>query len=70
MNEFEQNEWDHLHDVVFEAINLSLTQAGLESIYDQLPESIKEDAVHWGLNDTVVRDNIYTFLTENDIIIE
>lgn len=61
-----KNEWIHLHDVILEATNkLSLSQEELESLFDELPDDIKCDAYKWGLNDTVVRDNIYEWYQEN-----
>ena len=41
-----------------------MSQSELEILFDELPEHIKNDAYHWGLNDTVVRDNIYEWYIE------
>lgn len=60
--EFEKHEWAHLHDVVLDTTGKSLKQLELEALYNTLPEYLQEDAVHWGLNDSVVRDNIYEYL--------
>ena len=63
ISKFEKHDWDHLHDVVLEATwnttKLNLNQEQLEKLYLELPEDLKKDAEHWGLSDTVVRDNIY-----------
>lgn len=71
MKNFTQNEWDHLHDVIFSATynttKLKLDQTGLEKLFNELPESIKEDAYHWGLSDSVIRDNIYEWYQQNKI---
>jgi hypothetical protein len=71
MRQFEKNEWNHLHDVVLSATwdtsKLKLSQSELEDLFKELPEHIKEDAYHWGLNDTVVRDSIYVWIVKNNI---
>jgi hypothetical protein len=71
MRQFEKNEWNHLHDVVLSATwdtsKLKLSQSELEDLFEELPEHIKEDAYHWGLNDTVVRDSIYVWIVKNNI---
>jgi hypothetical protein len=71
MRQFEKNEWNHLHDVVLSATwdtsKLKLSQSELEDLFEELPEHIKEDAYHWGLNDTVVRDSIYVWILKNNI---
>ena len=69
IKEFDQNDWNHLHDVVLDATwnttKLKLSQPEMEELFEQLPDHIKNDAYHWGLNDTVVRDNIYVWVEEN-----
>jgi hypothetical protein len=71
MRQFEKNEWNHLHDVVLSATwgtsKLKLSQSELEDLFEKFPEHIKEDAYHWGLNDTVVRDSIYVWIVKNNI---
>ena len=69
--EITQGEWDHLHDVILDATwesgKLKLSQKELESLFDELPSHIKDDAYHWGINDTVVRDNIYVWYQKNKL---
>ena len=66
--DFSQGEWDHLHDVILDATystsKLSLTEKELEGLFDELPQNIKDDSYRWGLNDSVVRDNIYEWYLE------
>ena len=62
---FSDGEWDRMHDVVLDAGNKSLSKEELIVLYSKLPEHIQADAVHWGLNDTVVRDNIYDWVLDN-----
>lgn len=40
------------------------TNEELQTIWDALPESIKGEAVQWGISDSCVRDNIYTHVQE------
>ena len=69
IKEFDKNDWNHLNDVILEATwnttKLNLSQPKMEELFEQLPDNIKSDAYHWGLNDTVVRDNIYEWFQEN-----
>lgn len=37
----------------------------LQVIWDTLPVSIQKSAIHWGLTDTNVRDEIFLFLQTN-----
>lgn len=65
IKEFDKQDWGHLHDVVLEALEVDMTNQKLEELFRTLPNSIKDEAFHWGLSDTVVRDNIYTFIKNN-----
>ncbi len=68
--EFEKGDFNSLHDIIFDLIGEELTHDELKTIWDVLPEHLKEDAIHWGLNDSVVRDNIYVYLDENDAVLK
>jgi hypothetical protein len=59
-----QHGFDALHDIVYDITGLNLSNDKLIPYYRQLPEEIKADARRWGLNDTVVRGNIYSFLSK------
>ena len=58
----EDGEWGYLHDVVYEVLDKQMTNKELETLFRSLPSNLKEDAFHWGLSDSVVRDNIYEYL--------
>ncbi len=60
--EFTNSDLDSLHDVVYEAIDKSLSYEELEKIFNELPEHIQSLAVSWGMSDTVFRDNVYEHL--------
>lgn len=65
IKEFDKQDWAHLHDVVLEALEVEMTNQKLEELFRTLPQDIKDDAYHWGLSDSVVRDNIYTYITKH-----
>jgi hypothetical protein len=61
----EQQDIDSLHDTILEALDKDLSNEDVIKIWNQLPDHIQEEAIHWGLSDTVVGDNIYEYLSEN-----
>lgn len=62
---FDDNGWNHLHDVALDAIGKNYhTRKSLFMLYEALPEQIKLNAVKYGLSDTVVRDEIFIYLKE------
>lgn len=65
--ELEREDLDALHDVILEALDYSgdLTDEVILTYWNMLPEHLKADAERWGMNDTVVRDNIYVWLQKN-----
>ena len=65
---FDQRDWDSFHDTVHEALNVSLMQEGLEEIFWQLPDNIRDLAFQWGLSDTVFSDDAYTFLKNSEVV--
>jgi hypothetical protein len=64
--ELEQSDLDSLHDTIFNAIEIEdLTNEQLIEFWEILPEDIQSEAMRWGLDDSVVRDNIYVWLQKN-----
>ena len=59
--EFEDGDFNGMHDVLFELTGHSYTHNELEELWRKLPEDIQEDFTHWGGSDTVVRDNMYEY---------
>ena len=57
----------HLHDVVMEALDIpgTIPYKVIIGVWYTLPEHLQEEAIHWGLSDSVVRDNIYEWLENN-----
>ena len=62
--EWEEGDFDSLHDTVFDLTDISLSHEQLLKIFNMLPQRLKDDAIHWGVDDSVVRDNIYEYLEE------
>ena len=60
------DEWKSLHDTIFEATDKQLDHVQVRSVFMSLPEGLQIDALRWGVSDTVVRDEIYTFLKGED----
>jgi len=67
--DFNKNDWNHFHDVVLDATRedgrLSLTQEEMESLFWELPESLRKMAYVWGMNDTPWRDKFYDWYEQN-----
>lgn len=62
---FTQNDWNHLHDCVFDATGRDLNTGELNEIFNSLPETIKLIALEWGMSDTVFRDGVFDHLQNN-----
>ena len=60
--EFEDGDLDPLSDIILSITGEKFSNDKLMIIYKELPDYIKEDVIHWGMDDSVVRDNIYVFL--------
>jgi len=64
ITKWEDNDWNHLHDVVFYVTYKKSTREELEKIFESLPEDLRLLACQWGMNDTVFRDNTIEYLQE------
>jgi hypothetical protein len=63
--QLEQEDFNAMHDVIFEALGTKLTNAKIHVIWEELPEDIRGLAIQWGTSDTVFRDNLYEYLKNN-----
>jgi len=63
--QLEQEDFDAMHDVILEALDVELTNAQIHVIWEELPEDIRALAIQWGTSDTVFRDNLYEHLKNN-----
>ena len=69
-NEYPETDQNAFHDVILDALtahnnDTEPTDSQLESIYIMLPADIKFLAEQWGMSDTVFRDKVYDYLTED-----
>jgi hypothetical protein len=63
--QLEQEDLDHMHDVIFEVIDREPTNEEIQRVWEELPDHIKGIATQWGTSDSVFRDNMYEWLSEN-----
>jgi hypothetical protein len=61
----DQDDLDSLHDTILEALELDLDNKQVLEYWNKLPDDLKDDAIHWGIDDSVVSDNIYEWFVEN-----
>lgn len=62
ISEFDENDWAHLHDVVYGIYHRDSTRDELEKIFESLPRELKFIAYEHGMNDTVFRDDTHMHL--------
>lgn len=66
--ELEDEDFNHLHDVILEALdydNSNLNNIKIKKIWDNLPNDIISTAIRWGTSDSVFRDNMYVEIQKN-----
>jgi hypothetical protein len=64
--EFDQDDVNVLHDVLFDALDKEyLTREQLIGYWHMLPQSIKFDTLKWGMGDTPTRDDMYEWFQKN-----
>lgn len=69
MEDFTKHQWAHMHDCILHATwkttKKKSTQEELEKLFEQLPEDLKGEARHWGMNDTLWRDHFIEWYESN-----
>ena len=60
--ELEQEDFDAMHDVIFEVMGIEPSNEEIKAFWDLMPEDIKGTAIQWGCSDSVFRDNMYEWL--------
>jgi len=68
--EYSESDQDAFNDVIIDALtahnnDTEPTDNQLDKIYNTLPIDIKFIAEQWGLSDTVFKDRVYDYLTED-----
>lgn len=68
MEEFTQNDWNHMHDCILHATwsttKKKSTKEELVDIFNKMPEDLKEEAYKYGMSDTEWRDNFIKWYRE------
>lgn len=65
--ELEKEDLAVLHDAVYDVVGVDskeITEPSLITLFKQIPEAIKLDAIKWGMNDTEVRESIHEWIEE------
>lgn len=62
MENFEKNDWAHMHDCIVHVTGRRPTQEEMEKLFLSLPEDMKGEAREWGMWDTLWRDNFIDWL--------
>jgi hypothetical protein len=57
--------WYGLHDTIVDLADVQPTEEQAKEVLSKLPDYLLEDAAKWGLDDSDIRDRIYSYL-END----
>ena len=63
--ELEREDFDAMHDVIFDVKGYQPTDAQIQETWNLLPEDIKGIAIQWGCNDTVFGDRMHVWLEKN-----
>ena len=73
MEEFTQNDWNHMHDCIlhatWETTKKKSTREELEKIFSELPYDLKGEAYEWGMNDTLWCDKFIEWYKEKENIL-
>jgi hypothetical protein len=67
--ELELEDFNEMHDVIYEVLGIKPTNDQIQNVWDKLPEDIQGNAIQWGTSDTVFRDDLYEWLEENKLVI-
>lgn len=69
MRKFTDNEWNHMHDCIIDlTMNTTMKNCNREElmeIYENLPLSLKSEAIKYGMNDTLWRDKFCDWYVSN-----
>ena len=65
--EFERSDLDSIHDTLMNATDngLDISDAKIIEYFQMLPDTIKYDAMKWGVSDTPTREAMFLWFKEN-----
>ena len=61
----EREDYDAMHDVILDVSGKKPTDEEIQKHWEDLPDHIRADAITWGTDDTVFRDNSCEYLMGN-----
>lgn len=64
-----ESDFDPLHDVLVNVIDIEPTHDQVRLIFDLLPQIVISGVVAWGFSDTPVRDDVFTFVQNNESLV-
>lgn len=59
-----------VHDCVVDITSYRYSNEDLRKVWELMDDSVKDEAVRWGVGDSVVRDNMYEWIEKNRNIFE
>lgn len=62
----DESDFSGLHDVIVDTLDIDPTQSQMKAVFDKLPARIIGSIVCCGMRDTVIRDEIYEFIENNE----
>jgi len=63
--ELEREDFNAMHDVIFDVKGYNPTDEEIQNIWDELPEDIQRHAITYGSNDSLFIDDLYDWLLKN-----
>ena len=62
MNTMSDGEYAVMHDLVMETFGVEPVDTQVERFWCFMPKDLKKEIAHWGINDSLTKDNIYEWL--------
>lgn len=64
MDSLTRNDWDHLHDMVFDVTGRSPSREELYAIFLEMPERLQSSSILYGMSDTPWRDDFLAWFKD------
>ncbi len=64
VEDFDFNSWGHMHDCIETVSGVDSQLEQLVSVFNSLPDNLKNEALEWGMNDTLWRDKFINWYKE------
>ncbi len=67
----DKSEFNKIHDAVIDILDIDINEKQIKKILESLPSHIITSGMYWGFRDTVIGDEIYSYIEENtDLIVK